>query len=221
MRKWDHQEALAQFFTNAVHSIAPEEHLLITREKSVITQVLWKCKNPTFKLQSPLNVQFQSSSTLKLGVDAGGPTRAYFFYLMQDVVRGSFNGIKLFQGEVGHLVPSIDYDLVSSCFFVIVGKMVVHSFLHECIGLKGISPAVISYIKSGTRGTVLEHLVVEDVPDPCLREILNEASQCKCQMRNLCASHQCPHLKINVSIDEFFCLSGQIACTFLALLFPE
>ena len=206
MRKWDHQEALAQYFTNAVQSNVPEEHLLITREKSVITQVLRKYKNPTFKLQSPQNVQFQSSSTLELGVDACGPTRAYFFYLMQDVVRGSFNGIKLFQGEVGHLVPSVDYDLVSSCFFVIVGEMVVHSFLHECRGLKSISPAVISYIKSGTRDTVLEHLVVEDVPDPCLREILNEASQCQRQMRNLCASHQCPHLKIIVLIENFFFL---------------
>ena len=93
---------------------------------------------------------------------------------MQDLLRGSFNGIKLFQGEAGHLVPLVDYDLVSSCFFGIVGKMIVHSFLHQCRGLAGLSPAVISYIISGTRETVLEHVVVDDVPDSCLREILNE-----------------------------------------------
>lgn len=91
---------------------------------------------------------------------------------MQDLLRGSFNGIKLFQGEAGHLVPSVDYDLVSSCFFGIVGKMIVHSFLHQCRGLAGLSPAVISYIIGGTRD--LEHVFVDDVPDPCLREILNE-----------------------------------------------
>ena len=85
---------------------------------------------------------------------------------------GSFNGIKLFQGEAGHLVPSVDDDLVSSCFFGIVGKMIVDSFLHQCRGLAGLSPAVISYIISGTRETVLEYLVVDDVLDPCLREIL-------------------------------------------------
>lgn len=85
---------------------------------------------------------------------------------------GSFNGIKLFQGEAGHLVPSVDYDLVSSCFFGIVRNMIVHSFLHQCRGLAGLSPAVISYIISGTRDTVLQYLVVDDVLDPCLREIL-------------------------------------------------
>ena len=94
------------------------------------------------------------------------------FYLKQDLISGSFNGIKLFQGEAGHLVPSVDYDLVSSCFFGIVGKMIVDSFLHQCRGLAGLSPAVISNIISGTRDTVLEYLVVDDVLDPCLREIL-------------------------------------------------
>ena len=173
MRKWNYQEALAQFFTSPVQSNAPEEHLVISREKSVIAQVLGKYKNPSFKLQSPLNVQFLSSNALELGVDAGGPTTAYFFYLMQDLMRGSFISIKLFQGEAGHLVPSVDYDLVSSCFFGMVGKMIVHSFLHQCRGLAGLSPAVISYIISGTRDTVLEYLVVDDVSDPCLREILN------------------------------------------------
>ena len=56
---------------------------------------------------------------------------------------GSFNGIKLFQGEAGHLVPSVDYDLVSSCFGI-VRNMIVHSFFHQCRGLAGLSPAVIS-----------------------------------------------------------------------------
>ena len=174
LRKLDYQEALMKFVTGAVQSHLPEEHLVITRDKSIITQVLRKYKNPRFNLQSPLNIQFQSSGTLELGVDAGGPTRAFFYHLMQELVRGKFNGIKLFEGEAGHLVPSCDYDLVSSCFFVLVGKMVVHSFINECKGLEGISPAVISYIISGSRDTALEHLVLEDIPDPCLRQILKE-----------------------------------------------
>ena len=148
MRKWNYEEALAQFFTSPVQSIE------ISRGKSVIAQVLRKYKNPSFKLQSPLNVQFLSSSALELGVNAGGPATAYFFYLMQDLMRGSFNGIKLFQGEAGHLVPSVDYNLLSSCFFGIVGKMIVHSFLHQCTGLAGLSPAVISYIISVTRDSL-------------------------------------------------------------------
>ena len=152
MRKLNYQEALMQFVTGAVQSHLPEEHLVITRDKSIITQVLRKYKNPRFNLQSPLNIQFQSSGKLELGVDAGGPTRAFFHHLMQELVRGKFNGIKLFEEDAGHLVPSCYYDLVSSCF-VLVGKMIVHSFINECTGLEGISPAVISCIISGSRDT--------------------------------------------------------------------
>lgn len=171
-----------RFVTGAKQSFAPEENLVITRDKNILGQVLRKYKNPSFNLQSPLNIQFQSSGLFELGVDAGGPTRAFFHHLMEELVRGS-SGIKLFEGEAGHLVPSFDYDLVSSCFFMLVGKMIVHSFIHECKGLAGTSPAVISYIVSGSRDTVLEHLVIQDIPDPCLCQILNEVSpslrQCK------------------------------------------
>lgn len=166
-----------QFVTGAIQSHVPEERLIITRDTSIIAQVLKKYKNPNFNLQTPLNIQFKSHDLLELGVDAGGPSKAYFFHLMQELQRGNFNGIRLFEGKAGHLVPSCDYDLVSSCFFVIVGKMIVHSFIHECKGLAGISPAVISYIISGSRDTVLEHLVIDDIPDPCLCQILNEVNE--------------------------------------------
>lgn len=112
MRKLDYHEALIQFVTGAVQSHLPEEHLVISRDKSIISQVLRKYTNPRFNLQKSLNIQFQSSGTLELGVDAGGPTREFFYHLMQELVRGKFNDIKLFEGEVGHLVPSCDNDLV-------------------------------------------------------------------------------------------------------------
>ena len=124
-----------QFVTGAMQSFTPEEQLVITRDKSILGQVLRKYKDPSFNLQSPLNVQFQSSGVFELGVDAGIPTEVFFHHLIKELVRGSFSGIKLFEGEAGHLVPSFDYDLVSSCFFVYVTKMIVHSSIHECKGL--------------------------------------------------------------------------------------
>ena len=49
-----------QFVTGAMQSFTPEEHLVFTRDKSILGQVL-KYKNPSFNVQSPLNIQFQSS----------------------------------------------------------------------------------------------------------------------------------------------------------------
>ena len=87
MRKLDQKEALMQFVTCTVQSHLPEEHLVIIRDKSIITQVLRKYKNPRFNLQSPLNIQFQSSGTVELGVDAGASPSRAFYYLMQELLR--------------------------------------------------------------------------------------------------------------------------------------
>ncbi len=54
--------------------------------------------------------------------------------------------------------------------------MVLHSLLNQCRGLEGISPAVANYIVSGNRDSVLEHLSLYDIPDPCLRNKLEEVS---------------------------------------------
>lgn len=174
IRKMDPLEALHTFITKVALPHAPEVDLVITREKSIIMQILKKYKNPAFNLRSPLNVQFVSSGTFELGVDAGGPTRDFLYILMKELVRGSFSGIKIFEGETGHLLPVFNYDLLSSHFFELVGKMVLHSVLHKCRGLAGISPPIASYIISGSRDSVLEHLAVTDLPDPCLRHNLSE-----------------------------------------------
>lgn len=142
IRKLDPQDALWQFITGVAQPHAPAVEMVITREKSFVNQALRKYKN----LRSPVNIQFYSAGRVEPGFDAGGPTRDFFYHLMQELVTGSVNGIKLFEGEMGHLTLSFDYDLVSSCLFIMVGKMILHSILHECRGISGISPAVVNYI---------------------------------------------------------------------------
>lgn len=163
-----------RLFIGRVKKSQSEEELLITREKSFISQVLRRYKNPRFDLGCNLCVAFRSSGTYELGADAGGPTTEFFYNLMKELQSGGFNGIKFLEGEIGHLTPKLDYDLLSSSVFEIVGKMILHSVLNNCRGLAGLSPAVISYILSGSRDTVLEYLTVDDVPDPCLCNNLKE-----------------------------------------------
>lgn len=174
IRNLDAQDVLWEFIKGVTLPSAPDVDLVIKSEKGILNQVLRKCKSPTFDVRSPINVQFHSSGVREPGVDAGGPTRAFFHRLMDELVRGSLNGIRLFEGKMGNLTPSFDYNLVSSCLFVMVGRMILHSVIHKCQGLPGISPAVISYVVSGSRVTVLEHLDVKDIPDPCLRQNLCE-----------------------------------------------
>jgi hypothetical protein len=97
-----------------------------------------------------------------------------FNELMKELQTGGYKGIRFFEGEKGHLTPMYDYDLLSSGIFQIVGKMILHSVLNGCRGLAGLSSAVTSYILSGSRDTILEFLMVKDIPDLCLRENLRE-----------------------------------------------
>ena len=121
-----------------------------------------------------MNVQFVSSGLFESGVDAGGPKREFFRMLMNELAKGNFNGIQIFEREQGHLVPVTNYELVSSHFFEMVGRMILHSLLNKCRGLEGASPAVSKYIFSGNRDSVLEHLTLQDIPDPCIRQNLEE-----------------------------------------------
>ena len=155
-----------------------EVDLTINRDKSVMQQVIRRYKNPQFKLGAPLNVQFISSGTYEHGIDAGGPTREFFNILMKEIVSSCLNGVKLFEGEIGHLLPMSNYDLVSGNFFELVGKMVLHAIINKCKGLKGISPAAIKYVLNDRRDTVLEDVTLHDIPDPCLRQTLTEVKNC-------------------------------------------
>ncbi len=173
-RKLDGVESLKEFINDVLVQHEEDEYLPITRDTSVIDQVIHKYKNPMFSIKRLLNVRFKSVGTIELGVDAGGPTTEYFYLLMKELVRGNFNGIKLFEGVDGHWLPKFDYDLASGGMFKLVGRMILHAVLHNCRGLSGVSPAVVSYIFSGRRDTALEHLDVNDIPDPCLRNNLSK-----------------------------------------------
>ena len=149
--------------------------LLMVSSKHLGNQVINKYKNPQFNIKCPLMVQFTSSGTHEIGVDAGGPTTEYFYCLMKEFERGNLAGIQLFEGEPGHLVPRFDYESISGNLFRLVGQIIFHSLLNNCRGLTGLSPAMISYVVSGSRD-VLETIVMEDIPDPCLRESLKKVS---------------------------------------------
>jgi len=82
--------------------------------------------------------------------------------------------INLFEGQLGHLVPIHNYDVLSGGLFVLAGKMILHSILNDCNGVPGMSPAIISYLMTGRRDSAVEHVTLEDIPDPDLKEKLQK-----------------------------------------------
>ena len=129
-----------------------------------------KYKNTLFDITKPLNVSFNNEP----GLDAGGLTREYFHLLMGRLHRPIGNCLDLFEGTSGHLVPINNYDFLSGGLFILVGQMILHSIINSCSGMSGLSPAVISYLISGHRDSCLEHVVLEDVPDPVYQDKLKK-----------------------------------------------
>ena len=165
-------EALVKFTRSAVQPFGVEVDLRVTREQDVLPQMIRKYKNPIFDVTKPLNVEFVGLG--ENGVDAGGITREYFNLLMEGIKQRSSNGITLLEGNLGHLVPIHDYELLSSGLFIIVGKMILHAVLNNCTGISGISPAVVKYIATGRRDSAVEVISLDDIPDPCLKEQLEQ-----------------------------------------------
>ncbi|XP_028402076.1 uncharacterized protein LOC114525067 [Dendronephthya gigantea] len=138
---------LKRFTRSAVNTFGEEMDVVINRNKDILQQVVRRYKHPEFDITKSLNVSFVNEP----GVDAGGLTR-----------------------QKGHLLPMHNYDLVSGGLFVIVGRMVLHAILNNCTGVPGLSPGVIAYIASGSRDAAVEHLTLEDVPDPVLQDKLHQ-----------------------------------------------
>ena len=110
------------------------------------------------------------------GLDGGGLTREYFHMLMQRLheQRGTFD---LLEGRNGNLLPIHNYDILSGGLFLLLGKMILHAILNKCVGLSGLSPAIIAYLVSGSRDAAIEKLTLEDLPDPVYQDKLRQVRQ--------------------------------------------
>ena len=139
------------------------------RNKDIFEQALGKYKNPSFDLKRPLNVTFEKEP----GIDAGGITREYFFSLMKSLAKKT-GSPDLFEGTNGHLVPMHNYDFLSGGLFIVAGKMILHAVLNKCNGIPGLSPAVAAYLVNGSRDAAVEHVVLEDIPDPVIQNQLKQ-----------------------------------------------
>ena len=107
------------------------------------------------------------------GLDGGGVTREFFYLLMRRLQKPA-DSLNLFEGLNGHLLPMHNYDILSGGIFVLVGKMILHSVLNNCIGMAGLSPAIVAYLISGSRDASVAEITLADVPDPVTKDILNK-----------------------------------------------
>ena len=165
-------DALRKFIQGAVSHFGIEVDVQVNRDHNILTQMIRKYKNPAFDVTKPLNVQFHGAGGQ--GLDAGGITREYFYFLVESMKQCAPDGITLLEGALGHLVPKHDYELLSSSMFIIMGKMILHAVLNNCRGISGISPAIVKYIATGKRDSSVEDITLEDIPDPCMREQLKQ-----------------------------------------------
>ena len=162
-------QSLQYFISKAINPFGQELDLCLDRNKDILQQAVRKYKHPSFDTTRPLNVTFQDEP----GVDAGGVTREYFYLLMQRL-ENQTGTLKLFEGTSGHLVPMHNYDYLSGGLFVMVGKMILHAILNQCNGMAGLSEAVVAYLISGSRDAAVEHIVLEDIPDPVMQGKLRQ-----------------------------------------------
>lgn len=172
----DVAHCLIAFAKEAMKPIGCNLELEVDRNTDFLKQMLRKYKNPGFDITKHLSIEFKD----EMGLDAGGVTREYFHLLMERLKQGPGGAINLFEGQLGHLVPiHNNYDVLSGALFVLSGKMILHSILNDCNGVPGMSPAIISYLMTGRRDSAVEHVTLEDIPDPDLKEKLQELLCCK------------------------------------------
>nr|XP_020473179.1 uncharacterized protein LOC109970146 isoform X2 [Monopterus albus] len=160
-------------------------------------------KRPNIDWARPLNCRLEGDTAVGEGVNR------FFFSTCIDKMKSGFNinfanteVTRVFDGEPGHLVPSASHFLIESDIFLMVGRMLGHSFLHGGPCLSDLSPAFIHVLLGGTPETAT--VTIEDCPDLDIRETIRllegdaEISQeDKQTVQELAAAWDLPPLKEN------------------------
>lgn len=79
---------------------------------------------------------------------------------------------RLFEGEPDHLIPSVSEELLENNLFVMAGRMIGHSFMHNGPSFPGLSPAIVHVLFGGLLETA--PVTIRDCPDLDIREIVEK-----------------------------------------------
>lgn len=126
------------------------------------------------KLCSPFSVKFENETSV-----GRGPVREYFSLLTEMMMNGfpaeeeNKPCTLVFEGEDNHKVPVANALLRSTGFYLSIGRMIAHSFLHGGPPIFGLSLAVVQYIASDDKEEISD-IQIADVPDIDLRSALLE-----------------------------------------------
>ncbi|XP_076877915.1 uncharacterized protein LOC143526957 [Brachyhypopomus gauderio] len=117
------------------------------------------------------------SCTLKGDPAIGDGVMRHFFETIMSKIQHGFEinfmpgGTFLFEGEKDHLIPSTSQLLFESDFFLVAGRMMGHSFLHEGPTFAGLSPAIIHVLFGGSPETTT--IEIADCADTDVRDLIS------------------------------------------------
>ena len=111
------------------------------------------------------------------------------------------NWFHMFEGPSGHLVPMHNYDYLSGGLFFMVRKMILYAVLNKCKGMAGLSPAIVAYIVSGIRVAAVEHIVLENIPDPVMQYQLKQVFTCIVGLETRLFNYACPSSLLQLGLS--------------------
>ena len=165
---------LSTYQDNLAATLSEDYTIHVKREEDLFQQVTLIYKRASIvDLKRKPNVRFEAGGTKEMGADAGGPTREFMHLAMNSLVEPKDGGSLLFTGEVDHLIPVHNWDLLDDGAFITAGKVVAHSILHGGQGFVGMSPAVVTYIETLDLDKTLINTTIEDIPDVDVRETIS------------------------------------------------
>ena len=139
--------------------------------RSMLQQLMGLYKDPALDMRKSPDVSF----TGEIAADVGGPTKEFFHTAIEALLKTDpLYRMQLFTGEQGHCVPICNMDALSSGCFLMVGKLLAHSFLHGGTGLVGLAPAVVKYLASGSVDEAQDVVTTADIPDIDIRNLLEK-----------------------------------------------
>ena len=133
-------------------------------QESILSDGVAYYKKPSLDMTCPIMLKYKDMPAM----DAGGPGRQFFCDLLKEMKE-----LSILEGPPTRLYPVYSSAVQASEMLRILGRVIVHSLLHEGPGFPFLNHFVFWYLVSGSADVAVNYVLVSDLHQP-VAEMINK-----------------------------------------------
>lgn len=142
-----------------------DARIFVSTDSTSLSSAFSYYKKNNLDMSRPIFVVYENMPA----IDAGGPRRQLF----SDIIIDLRDKHALFEGPINSRYPVYSTGVVASGLLKVLGRVVVHSILHEGLGFPFLAPCIYNYICTSSVEDSSREIDIMDMSPP-FRDMVNK-----------------------------------------------